>query len=163
MERKGRPERTRADYLDDGFEVLADKRPIAPPVGYKRQPSMVEIVRDMVRSEHLRREAEAAGAETFEEADDFEVGDDFDPSSPYENDFDPPIKDLLKAGERSLAEKMEAARGGEGDVDDGRERPAGSRSGKSDQRPDDKSKPFKKSATERGVSGRDSEDSGDDS
>lgn len=62
--------------------------PMAPPVGYVRQPSIAERIRDMVRSEHLRIAAEAAGQETFEEADDFEVGEDFDPHSPFEENFD---------------------------------------------------------------------------
>lgn len=62
--------------------------PVAPPVGYKKQPSMVDHIRGLVRSEHLRWAAEAGGAETFEEADDFDIGDDLDPTSPYESTFD---------------------------------------------------------------------------
>lgn len=62
--------------------------PMAPPLGYVKQPSIAERIRDMVRSEHLRLAAEAAGQETFEEADDFEVGEDFDPHSPFEENFD---------------------------------------------------------------------------
>lgn len=65
--------------------------PVAPPVGYKKQPSMVDHIRGLVRSEHLRWAAQNSGAETFEEADDFEVGDDYDPTSPYEGDFDAPL------------------------------------------------------------------------
>jgi len=34
-----------------------DSTPIAPPIGYKKTPSMVELVREMVRSEKLRQEA----------------------------------------------------------------------------------------------------------
>jgi len=63
--------------------------PMAPPVGYVQQPSMIEIVRQQIRSEHLRLQALQAGMETFEEADDFDVEDDFDPSTPYEETFDP--------------------------------------------------------------------------
>lgn len=84
------------EYLDakgrrltpDGREI-PDPTPVAPPVGYIRQPSLVEQIRAMVRSEKLRQEAEGMGAESFEEADDFDVGDDYDPSSPYEADFEP--------------------------------------------------------------------------
>lgn len=76
----------------DGREY-PDPTVIAPPVGFIKQPSLTEQIRAMVRSEALRQEAEAAGAETFEEADDFDVPD-FDPSSPYENEFDPPLRDL---------------------------------------------------------------------
>lgn len=75
---------------------IPDPTPIAPPVGYKKQPSMVEIVRDMVRSERLRQEAEAGGFGSFEEEDDFDVGDDLDPHSQWENEFEPEIP--LSAG-----------------------------------------------------------------
>lgn len=74
----------------NGHEVPSDM-PLEPPLGYKQQPTMIEHIRNMVRSEHLRRAAEDAGAETFEEADDFDVGDDVDPTAPYEEQFDPPV------------------------------------------------------------------------
>lgn len=74
-------------YDEQGRELM-DPTPIAPPIGYKKSPSISEQIRTMIRSEHLRREAEEAGYETFEEADDFEVGD-FDPKSPYEEIFEP--------------------------------------------------------------------------
>lgn len=48
-----------------------------------------ERIRGIIRGERLKQEMEAAGRETFEEADDFDVGDDYDPSSPYEEVFDP--------------------------------------------------------------------------
>lgn len=84
MERKGlTPDGAMLDAPDMDL-------PIAPPLGYIKQPSITERIRDMVRSEHLRLAAESAGAETFEEANDFDVGDDYDPSSPYEEVFDPP-------------------------------------------------------------------------
>jgi len=80
--------------------------PIAPPIGYKKQPSMVEIVRDMVRSERLRQAALDSGHETFEEADDFDVGDDPDVlRSPYENEFDPPVEELMRVGREELARR----------------------------------------------------------
>lgn len=74
----------------NGYEILSST-PMSPPVGFVQQPSMMEMVRNMIRSEKLRQEAAAAGAESFEEADDFDVGDDFDPHSPYEVEFDPPV------------------------------------------------------------------------
>jgi len=77
--------------FDEDGRFYPDPRSVSPPVGYRKQPSMVDVVRDMVRSEKLRQEAEAAGADTFEEADDFDVGDDYDPRSPYELCFDPPL------------------------------------------------------------------------
>lgn len=97
-------------YIDeDGREVL-DPTPMEPPLGWKRQPSLAEQIRDMVRSEQLRAAAEAQGMETFEEADDFEVDDDYDPSTPFENDFDPPIKEMIKDVERERANKKETVR-----------------------------------------------------
>lgn len=84
----------RVPLREDGTEVL-DGTPVAPPIGYRPQPSLASQIRMMVRSEQLRMEAEKAGMETFEEADDFDVGDDFDPTSPYENDFDPPIREVF--------------------------------------------------------------------
>lgn len=77
--------------LDEHGREIADPTPIAPPIGYNKQPSMMENIRNMIRSERLRQEVEAAGAETFEEADDFDVGEDFDPTSPYEENFDPVV------------------------------------------------------------------------
>lgn len=85
-----------------GAEIL-DPVPMAPPVGYKKSRSMVEVVRDMLKSERLALEAAHAGVESFEEADDFEVGDDFDPTSPYENDFEPTVRDLRQ---RQLEEEL---------------------------------------------------------
>lgn len=76
---------------DESGSEIPDPNPMQPPVGYNRQPSLAEQIRAMVVSENLRREAEAAGMETFEEADDFDVGDDFEEErhSPYEGNFDP--------------------------------------------------------------------------
>lgn len=80
-----------------GYEI-ADPTPVAPPIGYKKQPTLVEQMRNMIRSEMLAREVAAQGQETFEESEDFEVGDDLpDPQSEWENDFDPPAKDIAAA------------------------------------------------------------------
>lgn len=94
-------------YTKDG-NIILDPTPMAPPIGYKKAPSMVEIVRDMVRSEKLAQEAREAGFETFEESEDFDVGD--EPEllrSPYENQFDPPLEELLKEGRKALQEREE--------------------------------------------------------
>lgn len=72
----------------DGKEI-PDPKPLAPPVGYVKRDSLAEQIRQMVLGEKLAQEAAAAGAETFDEADDFDVGDDYDPRSPYEANFDP--------------------------------------------------------------------------
>jgi len=89
--------RRRNDRLTPQGKEFGSSVPIAPPVGYKKQPSLAEQIRLMVRSERLRQEALAAGAETFEEADDFDVGDDFEPSSPYEEVFEPTVADTPAA------------------------------------------------------------------
>lgn len=80
--------------LDEHGHEILDGTPIAPPIGYKKQDSIFDHVRNMIRSERLAMEVEAAGFETFEESEDFEIGDDFDPTTPYENTFDPSLKDI---------------------------------------------------------------------
>lgn len=87
--------------LTDGREVN-DPTPVAPPIGYKRQPSMVEIVRAQIRDHALAVALAEQGVETFEEADDFDIGDDYDPSTPYENDFDPPISEVFSEAQRAI-------------------------------------------------------------
>lgn len=100
LDRRGQP------MTPWGGEIL-DPIPMAPPVGYKRQPTMVEHIRNIVRSERLAQEMAAAGFDTFEESEDFEVGDeDADPASQWENDFDPPINEVREAVE---AERAKAA------------------------------------------------------
>lgn len=99
-------------------KLIPDPVPIAPPIGYKKQPSMVEIVRDMVRGERLAQAAREAGAETFQEAEDFDVEDDPpDMRSPFENQFDPPLSELLAAGKQALAEKEREAAKASGSPD----------------------------------------------
>lgn len=74
-----------------GFEVPDDTE-MAPPIGFIKQPSMMELIAKMVRSENLRQAAESAGFESFDEADDFDVDDeDGEPISAYqmEDGFEP--------------------------------------------------------------------------
>lgn len=105
------PKPTTARHID-GREYL-DPTQIAPPIGYTRQKSLAEQIREMVRSENLRHLAEQAGHESFEEADDFEM-EDFDPTSPYEEVFDSanpaPIPTPLEAA-ITAAGVSEGARG----------------------------------------------------
>lgn len=84
-----RRQKAQRSYLDDRGHEMPDPTPMAPPVGYVQTPSLSDQIRAMVISEKLRAEAEEAGMETFEEADDFEVGEDYEPSSPYEDIFEP--------------------------------------------------------------------------
>lgn len=72
----------------DGREI-PDPTPMQPPLGYIKQPSMMENMRNMIRSETLRKEALASGKESFEDSEDFGEDEDNDPSSPYEANFDP--------------------------------------------------------------------------
>lgn len=80
---------TDEDRTNAKAEEHPDPTPMAPPIGYKRQPSLFDQVRDMVRNAQLQNDLAAQGVETMEEADDFDVGDDYDPRSPFEVDFDP--------------------------------------------------------------------------
>lgn len=84
-------------------EVL-DPTPMAPPVGFRPAPSLSDQIREMVRSERLAREAAEAGFETFAEADDFDIPDDVDPSSRWEQNFDPtPVSELQRLAAEDAA------------------------------------------------------------
>jgi len=76
-----------SQYLDAEGRELPNPTPVAPPVGYKRQPTIAEQMRQMIRQASY--EASQMGAETEAEANDFDVGEDMEPDSPYENDFEP--------------------------------------------------------------------------
>lgn len=86
--------------LDENSYEVMDPVPLAPPVGYKKRPSITEIIREQIRSERLAMEAEAAGYETFEEAEDFDIEDDFDIQTQWENDFDPSIQEVVQEVEK---------------------------------------------------------------
>lgn len=79
----------------------ADPVPMAPPIGYRREPSMMEIVKGEILKAKVNRLQEELGADTADEAEDFDVGDDDDdesPSSAYE--FERHEHDLLRAFEK---------------------------------------------------------------
>lgn len=76
-------------FLDEFGREIPDPTPMAPPVGYKRAPTMVEIIRQQIQGEQMKAAAAAMGKESWEDADDFDVGDDYDPTSPWEEQFDP--------------------------------------------------------------------------
>lgn len=98
-----------------GREV-PDPTPMAPPVGWFKQPTMVEHIRSLVAHE-LSRRADAVGHESFEEADDFDLPDGDDPHSPYENEFEPPIAALAEQARK--AEEAEKPVEGEKEPDEG--------------------------------------------
>lgn len=97
MDNSKRPDASKFDpetgeqIHDSRGHEIPDPVPMQPPLGYVKQDSLAMQMRAMILSDRLAREAAAAGAETFEEADDFDVGDDFDMEkhSPYEANFDP--------------------------------------------------------------------------
>lgn len=68
---------------DAGFEI-PDPTPVAVPVGFRREPTIQEMIAQFVRSEQLRQHAQQAGFETLEEADDFDVDEDPEMVTPHE-------------------------------------------------------------------------------
>lgn len=87
-------EQIRAFLVEDGRKEFGDPVPIAPPVGMTRPLTTEERFRRIIRSEHMARLAEAAGVDTFEEAEDFDVDDDPQPPlTPYEEALlEPPVR-----------------------------------------------------------------------
>lgn len=96
--------------LDGKGQLVPDPTPMAPPIGYKPQPDMMEMIRHQVRMASM--EAERAGLETEDEADDFDVGDDQEIRSPYELDAESevPIKVLKYRADQAQLDYMEAKR-----------------------------------------------------
>lgn len=93
---------------ENGQEKL-DPTPMEPPIGFRRQPTIAEQIREMVRSERLAADLRAKGVETFEEADDFEIADDEpDPQSRWENEYEPSVSELRKR-EKQAIQAREAA------------------------------------------------------
>ena len=103
------PEGEVVPVRDELGRELPDPVPVAPPVGWFKQPSMFDQVREMVRGEHLRMYAEAQGAETFEEAQDFDVDDEMFPTSEYEGEFEP-MEDLQARRQAAFRERWLAER-----------------------------------------------------
>lgn len=48
-------------YLNKDGHEINDPTPMEPPLGYFEQPSIAEQIRQMIRSERLKQEAEEAG------------------------------------------------------------------------------------------------------
>jgi len=84
-----------SQFLDEHGRELPNPTPMSPPLGYKKQPTIAEQMRQMIKMASY--EAAHAGAETEEEANDFEVGEDMDPHTPYEHDFeiDPALEAMI--------------------------------------------------------------------
>lgn len=77
------------NYLNPDGSENPDPTPIAPPIGYRKAPSLVDNMRAMIREHALAIAIAGQDAETFEESDDFDVADDYDPASPWEGEFEP--------------------------------------------------------------------------
>lgn len=96
---------------------LPNPVPMEPPLGFVEHVPLHEQIRAMVRAQ-MSEQAREQGDESFEEADDFEVGDDFDPSTPYEDVFDPQQSwaqwsdDLLKQVAEAREKPQEEGGGG---------------------------------------------------
>lgn len=77
---------TKPVYDEDGVQVSSaigkdgkeypDPVPMAPPVGFDNPPDLMEMMRQMIRSERYQERLQAEGFDTFEEAGDFDVDDD---------------------------------------------------------------------------------------
>lgn len=96
--------------LNEQGQLVPDPTPMAPPIGYRPQPSMIDIVRQQVLA--VSQEAARAGFESEEEADDFNVGDDYTPSSPYELDeqSEVPVRVLKARADAAQEEYLNAKR-----------------------------------------------------
>lgn len=95
----------RAILTPDGREIL-NPMPVAPPIGYVSEPSMMDRLNEMLAA-RMRQVAEADQIESIDEVDDFDVPDpeDFHPSSVYEVEmvYEAPA---LKPGEPSRTDSV---------------------------------------------------------
>lgn len=96
----------RSDRLDifkwqdkDGNEV-PDGQPLEIPAGFKVPESLADQIKRLIYNPEFQDYVRGEGAETFEESEDFEIDDDmFEPSSPYEEVFDPTLGRGITAAE----------------------------------------------------------------
>lgn len=105
-----------AVLLPDGRELL-NPLPMAPPIGYVEEPSVMELIQRQVQAHMalLRGELEI---DTEEEKDDFDVMDDIDPFSVYEIDYmkedfpgaPPGVKKVEEKVEEEVEEKVVEAK-----------------------------------------------------
>lgn len=83
-------------FSAEGKEIL-NPTPMQPPLGFKRQPSLSELVRQQIAA---MRHIEDNEPETEEDADDFDIDDDPIVASRWENDMVPSIKEAKAELER---------------------------------------------------------------
>lgn len=87
-------------FSEDNKEIL-NPTPMQPPLGYKPSLSLVEQIRQQIRT---FKQLDDTEPETEEEADDFEIDDDPIMHSRWENDTIPSIKET-RATMRRLEEE----------------------------------------------------------
>lgn len=88
-------------FSEDGHEIL-NPTPVAPPLGYKKTLSLAEQIRQQVRQlKHIDDDE----PETLEEADDFDIEEDPAPTSRWENDMVPSVKEAQRRA-RQLEEEV---------------------------------------------------------
>lgn len=80
--------RNRLSAYNDKGEEIPDSRPTEIAINFKAPPALSDRIDQLVRNSLIQQELHNAGMETFAEADDFDM-EDLDPSSPYEESFDP--------------------------------------------------------------------------
>lgn len=93
--------RGREDHSKSGGQLAA-------AVNVIQRDNLGERVRALIKSEKLALEAERAGYETFEEADDLDVAEDdtFDPKTPYEDIFEGSVVDDVAARFQEQKERL---------------------------------------------------------
>lgn len=105
-----KPRLSRAEYerklglkrLTEFGAEIPDPTPVAPPVGYKPQPSMFENMRQMVKAE-LARKALDEGFDTEEEDNNFDIVEDNEPFSRHV--FTEMDEEFVKSTHADLREK----------------------------------------------------------
>lgn len=77
--------------LDDEGELhfdysaeFPDGTPVEVPLRFSRPPTLEERMKMFIRSQRMQEVAQAAGMESFQEADDFEIDDPDEALTPYE-------------------------------------------------------------------------------
>lgn len=92
--------------LDKDGSEIPDPTPLTIPSGFRRPETLAEQVQRLVRT-HVSRQAQLEGNESFEESEDFDVPDDSpDPSTPFEEVFDPTLGRAITPAEFAAFERI---------------------------------------------------------
>lgn len=94
-----------------GAQFVPDPVPMQPPLGYTPQPSMFDVMRQMIEQNRLSEIARAEGQETLEESEDFEINDETEEYAPSRYiDEEPSLAEIVKTGQEIAREREELAR-----------------------------------------------------